>query len=54
MLLYRLESCRSTPGNGLGLSLVTAVMKLHDLQLTLEDNESGLRVVIVFGGLTYQ
>lgn len=39
----RLEASRSTPGNGLGLSLVSAVAKLHGGQLHLEDNAPGLR-----------
>lgn len=38
----RLEASRSTPGNGLGLSLVAAVAKLHSGTLRLEDNEPGL------------
>lgn len=46
---YRLEASRSTPGNGLGLSLVAAVATLHQAQLRLEDNEPGLRVVLAFG-----
>jgi signal transduction histidine kinase len=43
---YRLERSRGTPGNGLGLSLVAAVVKLHGGTLTLEDNQPGLRVMI--------
>ena len=43
---YRLESSRTTPGSGLGLSLVAAVAQLHDGQVVLEDNEPGLRVVL--------
>ena len=39
----RLEASRSTPGNGLGLSLVSAVAKLHGGALRLENNEPGLR-----------
>ena len=39
----RLESSRSTPGSGLGLSLVAAVARLHDGELRLEDNRPGLR-----------
>ena len=35
----RLEGSRSTPGNGLGLSLVRAVAKLHDGSVWLEDNQ---------------
>jgi signal transduction histidine kinase len=40
---YRLESSRSTPGSGLGLSLVAAVAALHGGRLSLDDNEPGLR-----------
>jgi signal transduction histidine kinase len=45
---YRLDRSRSTPGSGLGLSLVSAVASLHDATLALEDNEPGLRCVIAF------
>ncbi|MGR9106683.1 MAG: ATP-binding protein [Gammaproteobacteria bacterium] len=45
---YRLESSRSSPGNGLGLSLVAAVVNLHNAKIRLEDNRPGLRVVIDF------
>ncbi len=44
----RLDATRSTPGNGLGLSLVAAVARLHDARLLLEDNQPGLRVRLVF------
>jgi len=43
----RLEASRSEPGSGLGLSLVAAVARLHGGSLRLEDNEPGLRVVLV-------
>ena len=43
----RLEPSRSKPGNGLGLSLVAGVMKLHGGALLLEDNEPGLRAKLV-------
>jgi signal transduction histidine kinase len=43
----RLDSSRSKPGNGLGLSLVAGVMKLHGGALMLEDNEPGLRAKLV-------
>jgi signal transduction histidine kinase len=43
----RLDGNRSTPGNGLGLSLVSAVAKLHGAILKLEDNHPGLRVSLV-------
>jgi signal transduction histidine kinase len=42
----RLEQSRTTPGNGLGLSLVTAVMTLHDGTLELGDNAPGLKVIV--------
>lgn len=42
--LYRLEKSRTTPGNGLGLSLVAAIAGLHDGHVKLEDNRPGLRV----------
>jgi signal transduction histidine kinase len=44
----RLDAARSTPGNGLGLSLVKAVASLHRAKLRLEDNQPGLRVVLQF------
>jgi signal transduction histidine kinase len=43
---YRLESSRSTPGSGLGLSLVKAVARLHRATLLLEDNAPGLKVTL--------
>lgn len=43
---FRLDESRSTPGSGLGLSLVAAVARLHGIIVTLEDNEPGLRVVL--------
>lgn len=48
--LYRLDRSRGTPGHGLGLSLVAAVAQLHGATLRLEDNEPGLRVVVIFPG----
>ena len=41
---FRLESSRSTTGNGLGLSLVSAIAKYHNLDLVFADNEPGLIV----------
>lgn len=46
--LYRLDRSRNTPGNGLGLSLVEGVVKLHGGHLSLLDNAPGLRVRIEF------
>jgi signal transduction histidine kinase len=44
----RLEPSRSTPGNGLGLSLVRAVARLHGGAVALLDNDPGLKVRLVF------
>ncbi|MBL8668719.1 MAG: sensor histidine kinase, partial [Rhodospirillales bacterium] len=44
----RLEESRSTPGSGLGLSLVAAVARLHGASLRLGDNDPGLRVELRF------
>ncbi|MBU2359652.1 MAG: HAMP domain-containing histidine kinase, partial [Alphaproteobacteria bacterium] len=46
--LYRLEQSRTTEGNGLGLSLVSAICDLHDATLTLDDHAPGLTVRIAF------
>jgi signal transduction histidine kinase len=43
----RLDSSRTKPGNGLGLSLVSGVMKLHKGALLLEDNHPGLAARLV-------
>jgi signal transduction histidine kinase len=40
----RLETARSRPGSGLGLSLAAAVARLHGGRLVLGDNGPGLRV----------
>jgi signal transduction histidine kinase len=42
----RLEQSRSEPGSGLGLSLASAVARLHGGELKLEDNNPGLRTTI--------
>jgi signal transduction histidine kinase len=42
----RLETARSRPGFGLGLSLAAAVARLHKGSLRLEDNHPGLKVVL--------
>ena len=43
---YRTDTSRSTPGNGLGLSLVKAVVRLHDGRVSLLDNHPGLCVEV--------
>jgi signal transduction histidine kinase len=45
---YRLEHSRYTPGNGLGLSLVAAVARLHGVTIELLDNSPGLKVRLWF------
>jgi len=45
---FRLDASRSSPGSGLGLTLVKAIAVRHAATLTLEDNEPGLRVRITF------
>jgi signal transduction histidine kinase len=45
---YRLEHSRRTPGNGLGLSLVAAVARLHGAGIALSDNAPGLKVELRF------
>ncbi|NTG50377.1 HAMP domain-containing histidine kinase [Agrobacterium rhizogenes] len=46
--LYRLEKSRTSPGNGLGLSLVKAIADLHGARILMENSEPGLRIKIVF------
>jgi signal transduction histidine kinase len=41
---YRLERSRRSRGNGLGLSLVAAVARLHGARIELTDNAPGLNV----------
>ena len=45
---YRGERSRTTPGNGLGLSLVAAVADLHGAALHLETGSPGLRATLRF------
>ncbi|MEL7488723.1 MAG: HAMP domain-containing sensor histidine kinase, partial [Pseudomonadota bacterium] len=47
----RLETSRSTPGSGLGLSLVAAIARAHGARLSLDhrpDDAHGLRVSLTF------
>jgi signal transduction histidine kinase len=45
---YRLEQSRYTPGNGLGLSLVAAVARLHGARIEMLDNAPGLTFKLRF------
>ncbi len=42
----RLESSRTRPGSGLGLSLAAAILQLHGGSITLADNQPGLRAIL--------
>jgi signal transduction histidine kinase len=48
----RLDASRSAPGAGLGLSLVSAVARLHKATLTLTDNTPGLHITLHFPQIT--
>jgi signal transduction histidine kinase len=43
---YRTEASRHMPGSGLGLALVAAVTRLHGMDLTISDADTGCRVTI--------
>ncbi|TAL79452.1 MAG: HAMP domain-containing protein [Beijerinckiaceae bacterium] len=45
---YRLEHSRSTPGSGLGLSLVKAIADLHDIAIEVQNRKPGLAIVLAF------
>lgn len=45
---YRLEQSRCTTGNGLGLSLVEAVARLHGARIDMRDTAPGLEVRLHF------
>lgn len=42
----RLEASRTTPGSGLGLALVAAVVRLHKGTIAVEDARPGLAIVV--------
>ncbi|WP_027857328.1 sensor histidine kinase [Marinobacterium jannaschii] len=48
---YRAEKSRTTQGNGLGLSLVEAVFRLHDIVISLDNCNSGLSVRCDFSAI---
>jgi signal transduction histidine kinase len=43
---YRVERNRPVPGSGLGLSVVAAIVRLHDFDLVLQDAGPGVRVIV--------
>lgn len=43
---YRVDTSRNTHGSGLGLSMVAAIINLHDGHITLQDMNPGLCVTI--------
>jgi signal transduction histidine kinase len=45
---FRVERSRTTPGSGLGLSLVAAVASIHGAAVRAEDAAPGLRIVVDF------
>ena len=45
---FRLESSRTTAGSGLGLSLVAAVARLHNMTIEVTDNAPGTRLTMRF------
>jgi signal transduction histidine kinase len=49
---YRLEHSRYTLGNGLGLSLVAAVARLHGARIEMLDNSPGLKLKLWFSAPT--
>lgn len=45
---YRSDKSRNTSGSGLGLSMVKAVSELHKAKIYLENNNPGLKVMLLF------
>lgn len=45
---YRAEKSRTTAGTGLGLSMVSAVIALHDANIRVENTHPGLKIITIF------
>jgi signal transduction histidine kinase len=43
---YRSEASRHTPGSGLGLALVAAVARLHNMELSISEGGPGCRITL--------
>ena len=43
---YRLDQSRSSSGNGLGLSMVSAVVSMHNGRIQLQSNHPGLKIAM--------
>jgi signal transduction histidine kinase len=44
---YRVEQSRNTPGTGLGLALVSAIARLHSMDLIIVDTTPGCRITLL-------
>ena len=44
---YRVEQSRNTPGMGLGLALVSAIARLHSMDLVIVDATPGCRITLL-------
>jgi len=44
---YRLDRSRSSNGNGLGLSMVSAVIGMHNGTIDLRSNQPGLKIIVI-------
>ncbi len=51
---YRVDKSRYLKGNGLGLSLVKAVFKLHQIKVSLNNNNPGLSVICLLPSTTLE
>jgi len=48
---YRVDRSRSSAGNGLGLSIVSAIAELHSAKIGAANNKPGLRICLTFTAL---